>query len=209
MKTLIAIPCMDMMPVPFVRSLLFLNKGAEDRVIMASSSLVYDSRNLLLAKAIYYGFDRIMWLDSDMDVPTFTMDMLHEDIDAGCEIVSGLYFKRKPPFTPVVYKTCRLKEDENGAKIPSADCYTDYPKDQLFECEAFGFGCVMMTVDAAKRINSELGVMPFMPTGGFGEDMSFCMRARHIGIKLWCDSRLKCGHVGYKTFDETDFEVNT
>lgn len=205
MKTLIAIPCMDMMPTPFVRSLLFLNKGADDRVILSSGSLVYDARNQLLEKAIRYEFDRILWLDSDMDVPTFTMDMLHKDIDAGHEIVSGLYFKRRQPFAPVVYKECCLKE-ENGAKIPTAECYTDYPKDTLFECAAFGFGCVMMTVDAAKKIVDNLGPMPFMPVGGFGEDMSFCMRARHVGIQLWCDSRLKAGHVGYKTFDENDFK---
>lgn len=206
MKTLIAIPCMDTMPVPFVRSLLYLEKGADDRVIMASSSLIYDSRNLLLQKAINNGFDRVLWLDSDMDFPKYTMRMLNEDIDSGCEIVSGLYFKRKPPFSPVLYKDVYLKE-ENGGKAPTATCYEDYPKDQLFECGGFGFGCVMMTVEAAKKVTDELGLMPFMPAAGFGEDLSFCMRARHSGVKLWCDSRLKCGHVGYKTFDETDFEV--
>ena len=210
MKTMIAIPCMDMMPVPFVRSLLYLNKGDEDRVIMSSSSLIYDSRNQLLEKAIGYGFDRILWLDSDMDFPTFTMDLLHEDLNAGHEIVSGLYFKRRKPFSPVVFKECCLVE-KDGAKVPTAECYADYPRDALFECAAFGFGCVMMTVDAAKRICDALGKWPFMPVSGFGEDMSFCMRARHVGIKLWCDSRLKVGHVGYKTFDENDFaggEIN-
>ncbi len=206
MKTMIAVPCMDMMPVPFVRSLLFLNKGAEDRVILSSGSLVYASRNQLLEKAIGYGFDRILWLDSDMDVPTFTMDMLHEDIDAGYEIVSGLYFGRRTPYKPIVYKECGIKDVEDGKKLPYAATYADYPKDALFECAAFGFGCVMMTVDAAKKIVAGLGKMPFMPVGGFGEDMSFCMRARHVGIQLWCDSRLKVGHVGYKTFDENDFK---
>ena len=60
--------------------------------------------------------------------------------------------------------------------------------------------CVMMTMDAAKRVTGEFGLMPFMPTAGFGEDLSFCMRARKAGIKLWCDSRVKCGHIGTKIY---------
>lgn len=205
MKTLIAVPCMDMMPTPFVRSLLFLRKGDEDRVILSSGSLVYTSRNQLLEKAIGYGFDRILWLDSDMDVPTFTMDLLHEDVDAGHEIVSGLYFGRRAPYKPIVYKECGIKDVEDGKKLPYAATYADYPKDTLFQCEAFGFGCVMMTVDAAKKVCDKFGHLPFMPVAGFGEDLSFCIRAREAGIDLWCDSRLQCGHVGYKTFGADDF----
>lgn len=208
MKTLIAIPCMDMMPVPFVHSLLHLIKEPEDRVIMSSSSLIYDSRNQLLEKAIKQGFDRILWLDSDMEFPTYTLKLLHEDLDAGYDIVSGLYFKRRRPFTPVVYKECCLKE-EDGKKIPTSTCYTDYPDDTLFECAAFGFGCVLMSIDAAKKVCDELGIMPFMPVAGFGEDMSFCMRARHVGLRLWCDSRLKLGHAGYRIFGEPDFKGGT
>lgn len=204
MKTMIAVPCMDMMPVPFVESLLYLNKGDEDRCVFSSSSLIYDSRNQLLEKAINYGFDRILWLDSDMVFPSRTMELLHRDLDAGCEIVSALYFKRRAPFSPVVYRKCFLAED-NGAKIPTAECYEDYPQGSLFEVEAFGFGCVMMTVEAGIKICNQLGPFPFMPASGFGEDMSFCMRARHVGIKLWCDSRLSLGHVGYKTFGTDDF----
>ena len=44
--------------------------------------------------------------------------------------------------------------------------------------------------------------MPFMPVGGFGEDLSFCLRAREAGLKLYCDSRVRCGHVGNVIFNE-------
>lgn len=206
MKTLIAIPCMDLVHVQFMRSLLMLNtNGHEICYEMVSGSLIYSARNQLLESAKKVKADRILWFDSDMQIPTDALQRLSKDIDDGCEIVSGLYFKRKPPFTPVVYRECYVQRTEEGLLLPTATEYSDYPKDSLFEVAAFGFGCVMMTVEAASKVTDELGLAPFMPAAGFGEDLSFCMRAHHVGLHLWCDSRVKCGHIGYKTFTEKDY----
>ena len=64
MKTLIAIPCMDMLPVGFVQSLLYMHKGDNPTVYFKPNSLVYDSRNLLSLYAIENKFDNVLWLDS-------------------------------------------------------------------------------------------------------------------------------------------------
>lgn len=203
MKTMILIPCMDMVHTAFMRSLLLLNTAGHDITYgIHKGSLVYDSRNQLLASA--KDVDRILWVDSDMDLPMNTIQQLSADIDEGRDIVCGLCFKRKPPFSPVIYKKCCL-EHEGTSLVPVADPYLDYPKNEVFEVEACGFGCVMMTKKAADKIVDSLGAMPFMPTAGFGEDLSFCMRARHIGIRLWCDPRVKVGHVGQYTFTEEDY----
>ena len=52
MKTLIAIPCMNMVPVGFVQSILYLKKGEDVSVLMKPDSLIYDSRNLISLTAI-------------------------------------------------------------------------------------------------------------------------------------------------------------
>ena len=39
---------------------------------------------------------------------------------------------------------------------------------------------------------------------GFGEDLSFCIRAQELGRKIYCDSRIKMGHVGLRVFEEGD-----
>ncbi len=205
MKTMIAIPCMDQVPVPFMWSLLYLDKDPETSVVLESGSLVYDSRNNLIQKALNAGVDRVMWFDSDMEFPTDTMMRLHKDLDEGYDIVSGLYFKRRKPYSPVILEECYLRE-ENGLKYPTSKFYDDYPKDQIFEVAAFGFGCVMMKMDAVRLMVQEMGDMLFAPALGFGEDLSFCMRARESGLKLYCDSRVKCGHVGYHSFGEEDFK---
>lgn len=201
MKTMIAIPCMDMVPVSFVHSLLYLDKSEGDvSVVFESGSLIYDSRNRLLQRAIENNFDRILWLDSDMEFKADVMKRLSADLDEGYDFVTGLYTKRRPPFSPVIFKECAIHQLQDGSLWPAAVCYEDYPKDEIFEIEGCGFGCVMMTIDSAKKLINKLGRMPFMPVAGFGEDISFCMRMKEAGIKMMCDSRIVFGHIGFKAF---------
>lgn len=202
MKTLIAVPCMDMVPTRFVFSCLRLRPVGEVEFSLTESSLIYNARNDLTRKAIDGGFDRILWLDSDMVFEPNLMEQFSARLDTGLEFVSGLYFTRKGKTKPVVYKTCGSYE-RKGQLIPFASTYEDYP-DHLFEIAAAGFGGVMMTTDLVKRIWEKFGY-PFSPILGFGEDLSFCVRVSRLGVKMYCDPAIKLGHVGYKTFDESDF----
>ena len=196
MKTLIAIPCLDMVHTIFLKSLLGLQRVGEVSYSFSCSSLVYDSRNKLAKQAIDEGFDRILWLDSDMEFDPHFMQILSQDLDDGLEMVGGIYFKRRAPLSPVVYKQVGLYHSEIVKKeVPVAMTYDDYPKDDIFECEGVGFGGVMVTTDLMKRVQAEYG-LPFSPILGFGEDLSFCMRVRELGGHIYCDSRAKMGHVG-------------
>jgi hypothetical protein len=46
---------------------------------------------------------------------------------------------------------------------------------------------------------------PFYPLMGMGEDTTFCFRATQDGEKIWCDSRIKAGHIGNYVFEEKDY----
>lgn len=204
MRTLIAIPCMDMVHTIFMKSLLGMRKVPGTAYALSCSSLVYDARNSLVTQAIEENFDRILWLDSDMDLPPDLMTTLAADMDEGRDMVSGLYIRRREPVEPTIFKECCYYEGTNGIPEPHADVYLDYPQDQIFEIAACGFGGTMMSVAMAKRVKEEFGV-PFSPLIGFGEDISFCMRARELGYKIWCDSRPKIGHVGFWTVTENTY----
>ena len=73
MRTLIAVPCMDMVHTFFMTSLLALRKAAGTEVAVASCSLVYEARHTLALKALNDGFDRVLWLDSDMNFKAGTV----------------------------------------------------------------------------------------------------------------------------------------
>lgn len=204
MKTIIAIPCMDMVHTAFMSSLMLMERVGEVSCAIECGSLIYDSRNKLLARALNSGADRILWLDSDLEFQPDLMQRLSDDLDSGFDIVSGLYFKRRPPFSPVIYNECELRKLD-GLFAPTATTFDDYPRNEIFSVAACGFGCVMMSMKAVEKIVQKNGSLLFMPAAGFGEDLSFCMRARDAGVQIYCDSSVKLGHVGFKTYTEEEF----
>lgn len=199
MRYLIAIPCMDMVHTLFMSSLLAMPRPEGSEFAICSSSLVYDSRNRLAMKAVNEGFDRVLWLDSDMVFDTDLMTRLIADMDEGRQCVCGLYFTRKAPVMPCIYKA--LTQD--GAET-KADSYEDYPRDSVFEIAACGFGAVMM--DAAIIRNAGNYGRPFSPIDGWGEDLSFALRMRNAGVRMWCDSRIRVSHLGLSLINEQTWE---
>ncbi len=206
MKTLIAIPCMDMIHADFVRSLLSLEISGEVQYTFAQSSLIYDARNQLAEIAVKGGFDRVLWLDSDMQFPASTFRRLHEHLDLGAEMATGLYFGRRPPFGPIIYRDVRLEDRGERFLAPVAESFDDYPRDEVFDVAACGFGCVMTGVDLLCRVAEKYGP-PFTPVSGLGEDLSFCMRVRDLGAQIRCDSSLTLGHVGLMVYTEESFRA--
>lgn len=205
MKTLIAIPCMDMVHTNFLKSILGMRKVGEVQFQISCSSLIYDARNGLVKRAIEGNFDRILWLDSDMDFDPDLMERLSADMDEGREYVTALFFKRKAPIKPCIYsELAYMRNPDNGNLTPIAVCLEDYPQDQLFEIAASGMAATMMTVDLARRVQEKFG-QPFSPQLGFGEDLSFCGRAKQVGARMWCDSRIKVGHVGMGVISESTY----
>ena len=206
MKTLIAIPCMDMMHTSFVRSLLQLEISGEIQYTFAQSSLIYDARNQLAQIAVEGGFDRVLWLDSDMEVPPSAFRRLHEHLDMGKEMVTGLYFGRRPPFGPIIYKDVRHEDRGGRFPEPVAESYDAFPAGEIFPVKACGFGCVMTSVELLRRVHEMFGPI-FTPVSGFGEDLSFCLRAEAAGGTVWCDSSILCGHTGQATYTEENFRA--
>lgn len=198
MKTLIAIPCMDNVAAPFAHSLATMEKTGECVISMNISSLIYDARNQLAAQALKAEADYILWLDSDMIVPPDVIPRMLKHMEDGKDFVSGIYFRRRAPFAPVLYS----RIDREG----HAD-FNDYPEDTVFEIAGAGFGCCMLRVSMLEDIALNFKDW-FTPFNNYGEDLSFCLRALECGYKLYCDSTIKCGHVGTVVVDESVYKVN-
>lgn len=201
MRTLIAVPCMDMVHTAFMVSLVTLVKKTGAEVAFSSSSLVYEARQMLAQKAVAEKYDRVLWIDSDMRFRPDILERLSAHLDAGLEFVSGLYFTRKNPTRPVIYKTCESVTTERGEVVPETVPYYDYP-DGLFEIEGCGFGICMVTTDLISRC----GDCPFYPVLGFGEDFSFCLRAKNMGAKIYCDSRIRADHIATGFINESSYK---
>ena len=206
MKIMIAIPCMDFVATPFMKSLLGLQyePGNTYHYKVCESSLIYDARNQLCKAAIDEGFDRITWFDSDMTFEPDIITRLSARLDEGNDFVTGLYFSRREESFPLIYE--KVYQAEAGRKVSTKSIpYRDYPKDSLFEVAGCGFGGCMMNVSMIEDM-FRFGGPPFSPRMGFGEDLSFCLLARESGYEIYCDSSVKLGHVAHRIVTEKDYK---
>ena len=203
MKTLIAVPCMDQVAAPFAHSLACLQRVGEVMVSFQMGSLIYDARNNFSKMAISKDVDYVLWLDSDMIFPEDLLAQMIKHMEDGKDIVTGLYFRRRAPFSPVLFK--ELEVNEEGGHWKDFD---EYPVNgDPFEVAGCGFGCCMVRksilVDVA--LNYQTWFTPFK---NFGEDLAFAIRARELGYKIWCDPKIKCGHVGQLVVNEEVWIAN-
>ena len=171
-------------------------------VAFLAGTLIYDARERLLKAAIEEKAERILWLDSDM---VFSPDLLIDlsaDLDEGRDIVTGLCFRRRPPYTPAIYKKIRMGLPGEA----ETEHYNDYPDGEIFEIDACGFAAVLMNIEVGVKVLEKMNTA-FTPIPGYGEDISFCIRAKQLGYRIWCDSRVKLGHVGRSVITEDTFKA--
>lgn len=201
-RVFIAVPSMDYVAAGFAQSLATLNKPAgECAISFVCGSLIYDARNKLAAQAIKMEADYVMWFDSDMVFQGDTLLRLLKTMEEqDADIVSGLYFRRSSPYTPVAFQTFDIVNNES--------VWTNYEGELsgVHEVGAVGFGCVLMKSDVIFEVYAKYGDC-FSPVGKAGEDLSFCWRARQLGYKVLLDADVKCGHYGHVTITESFYKA--
>ena len=194
-KILIAVPCMDSVATGFASSLISLimkQQVGSCGHAFYTSSLIYDSRNCLAIEALKAETDYVLWLDSDMAFAGDTLDRLMKTMnDNNADMVSGLYFRRIPPFSPVVFPHFIVNE---GRGLASWEDFSSELKG-VYEVDAVGFGCVLMKTEVLKKVHAKYDDF-FSPIGRVGEDLSFCWRAKQCGCKLLVDCDVELGHIG-------------
>lgn len=194
-KILICVPAMDMVATGFAQSLAMLQKGGNETAIMFEvGSLIYEARNKLAKQAIAMGADYTMWFDSDM---IFKPDTMVRLLAHDAPMVSGAYFRRSPPYHLVAFDEC----DVETRKWSDLDLPTE-----TVQCGGVGFGCVLVKTEVLFEVAARYKTW-FEPVNGFGEDLSFCWRARQCGYDILLDPTVTCGHVGHIVVNEDFYKA--
>jgi hypothetical protein len=146
------------------------------------------ARESLADHALNGGMDYMLMIDDDMTTP---MDMFEKLYEHNVDVVAPLAFTRNPPHYAVIY------ECESGFDPVTKNDYfinhyaRNYPENQLVQCDAVGFGSVLIKMDVIRQMKKPY----FMSTCGTGEDILFCYNAQKIGAKVYMDTSVKLGHI--------------
>jgi len=204
MKILIAVPSMDSVPAIFAQSLAMLQKIGDCVISFQIGSLIYNARNDLAKRAIELDADYILWLDSDMFFEPDTLMRLMQDLEEyNLDIISGIYYRRVEPYSPVLFKT--LEIDENN-RCTKHEGFLDFPQNEVFEVDGIGFGCCLMKAQILFDVMAKFQDW-FSPIGAVGEDLSFCYRAKQCGYKICVDPRIPLGHCGHTLITKAFYEA--
>lgn len=186
-KVLIGVPCMETLPVEYVNCILQMKKPPGAEIMHDPMSLVYIARERICSYALQNKFDYVLFIDSDM---VFPPDVLPRLLAHDKDIVSGMAFQRKPPYAPCFYEILKLGEPGETTAVP----FKQYPRG-LIEVQGVGMGCTLIKTEVLQAVYDG-GNPCFEPMRGYGEDLTFCLRARHLGYKIYTDTNLQIGHIG-------------
>lgn len=185
-KVAILIPSADHVCADFAMSLAtMMSCSANDASMVLmneKSSLITIARNNLVKRALDYGADYALFLDSDM---IFSPKTLLRLMSHKKDVVGATYRKRVAPFDLLG----RLKD---GATEASG----------VVEAEYLPTGCMLIDAKVLKTLSwpwffetyDEVG----FSTPYAGEDINFCRKARAAGFTLWMDTPLsgEMSHIG-------------
>jgi len=147
------------------------------------------------------GADYLFMIDDDMLCP---IDLFERLWRHNVDIVAPLAFQRRHPYFPVIYKTKTGWDNIRKETFFGNEIVKNYPKDTLFECDAVGFGAVLIK----KWVLEKFQPPRFMSTSPTGEDILFCYQAREkLGAKVFVDTEIEIAHLGHpKIITSKDYE---
>lgn len=148
------------------------------------------ARNRGVELALEHGFRRLWFIDDDVVVPP---DAYWKLASNNLDIVSGLYYRRNVPITPVAVACGKGKEGIRWITQWTGD---------IFECDYVGAGCLLIKTDVFRKMPAPWFEWWSDRPGGpevlkLSEDFAFCHKAKNDhGYKVYMDTRVKCKHVG-------------
>lgn len=196
MKILIGTPIKETLPVGYVQSLIDMITADKDNefTLQLEYGALYDARDRICQRVIKDDFDCVLFIDSDM---TFEPDVAQKLTSHGHDVVTGLYVDKHKNHKPLIFsEIC----PETGDMAPSASRAGLDFTEPLVEVAGCGAGALMITNHALRMIKIHQHDW-FKPFKGLGEDVSFCHRATQTGMKVYCDTTARLGHL--KTIEYT------
>lgn len=197
MNILIGIPSKDKIDIECAISLGNLDWGGHSITYTHSRGAgvygVAQARNNLVQQAIDGGYDKLLMVDSDMIVPE---DAIIHLLDPDVPIVTGCARYKNDSMRAPLF---RYTQDSTGSDAWKWD---EIPLGR-FAIRSGGVACAMIDVEMLRRqIRRPWFIWEERANGTYvGEDIHFYEELQQAGITPYADGRVKCGHIGRKTYE--------
>lgn len=164
------------------------------------------AREKMITASLESGMDYILMMDNDMLYPVDFVECMLQDMEQHPEIdiLAPLAFMRNPPHYAVMYTVTEGYDAMVHKSYYINQFVKNYPRNKLVECDAVGFGAVLIKMDLVKKMTK-----PYcFSTTGTGEDIWFCMKAKkEANARVFMDTRIKLGHLmNPKAVDEEYYD---
>lgn len=153
---------------------------------------VHVAREEMAKHALAINADYLFMIDDDMIAPDDLFEKLYASQK---DIIAPLAFTRNAPHKPVMYSCVNGWDTVLQKEYFINHAVMKYPRNRLVECDAVGFGAVLISKAALAGTPEPR----FKSPCGTGEDIYFCYEAKKKGFRTFMDTRIKLGHVGHPT----------
>jgi GT2 family glycosyltransferase len=215
-KILIAVPSFD---DPAFETIISLKKleGETDFVHATKykkSTYIHTARNCFVYDAVDLGANFLMFIDADMSfAPIAFNNLVKHSLELDADVIGGLYVSRYDETKNIIKEIITDKEGfkvlHDIEKIPTFD--------KPFEVDGLGTGFMLINMRVFQKLDppffyypnpKDFGLkeVPF-PKNELGDDISFCMKVRQAGMKIYCDPTFELGHVGKKVYRHPHYAV--
>jgi len=152
---------------------------------------IAEQRNYIAVQALNNNSDYLLSIDDDM---TFEPTLLDNLIANNKDIIGVAYHPRTDMGDRLKWldETHHINLEKN-----------DDPKyKNTFECHATGTGIILIKCEVFKKVPRPWFMFEYYPTGQckLGEDWYFAREAKKAGYKIYCDPKIKVGHIGEKLY---------
>ncbi|MHB8871234.1 MAG: hypothetical protein ACYC5G_02120 [Candidatus Doudnabacteria bacterium] len=184
-------------PSQFFHSWIGMKKP-QHSVIFSDRGRPDDMRNSIISQVLNSKekFSHILFLDIDHYHHPETIIKL---ISHNQSIVSGLSFRRSDPYDPIMFSQC-------GNKFNNIIQWND---GDLLEVDTIGAASLLVDIEVFNKMKSPWFEMGYkFGEGVVSEDFAFCLKAKELGYKIWCDTSCTNDHIGILNVNKSTWEKN-
>ena len=188
-------------------------------IAYSSSGGLPESRNSAVRNFLAGSDEWLFWVDTDMGFHPDSIERLLKVADpVERPVVGGLCFTNVQVDTdgmggyttfpiPTVYRWAQNPDGTTGFVS-----WHDYPRDELYRCDATGSAFVLIHRSVFDRMKDKHGENWYTPIpnpagGSFGEDMSFCVQCAELEIPIFVHTGVKTSHHKPVWLSEQHFDM--